>query len=340
MNSLYNKHLLTLLDYTPAEIQYLLDLAALLKVQKKSGTEQQALKGKNIALIFEKDSTRTRCAFEIGAADQGAHTTYLGPTGSQMNKKESLKDTARVLGSMFDAIEFRGFAQSDVEALALYSGVPVWNGLTDSDHPTQTLANFLTLREQIDKPLNELTYVYVGHGQSNMCQALMSGAVKLGMNFRLVGPSAYFPKGAFYEQCLQVAEETGATIQCFDDVKAGVNGADVIYTGVWVTMGDPYELWKERIEQFLPYQVNRAMMEATNNPNAVFCHCLPAFHNIETQVGKDIFERFGLDGIEVTEDVFEGPQSLAFEEAENRLHTIKAVMVATFCDYLELYGEK
>lgn len=333
MKSLHNKSLLTLLDYTPAEIEYLIDLAAKLKADKKAGVEKQLMKGKNIALVFEKDSTRTRCAFEVGAADQGAHTTYLGPTGSQMNKKESLKDTARVLGSMFDGIEFRGFAQADVETLVQYSGVPVWNGLTDLDHPTQTLANFLTLKEHVQKPWKDISFAYVGHGNCNMCNALMSGAVKLGMDFRLIGPKKYFPQGAFYETCKAIAKETGATITCTDDVATGVKGLDVIYTGVWVTMGDSYDMWEERINTFKPYQVNQTMLDLTGNPNIKFCHCLPAFHDTNTQVGKDIFERFGMNGIEVTDDVFESEASLAFEEAENRLHTIKAVMVATFGDY-------
>ncbi len=333
MESLHHKHFLTLLDYTPEEITYLINLAATLKADKKAGVEKQTLKGKNFCLIFEKDSTRTRCAFEVGAADQGAHTTYLGPSGSQMNKKESMKDTARVLGSMYDAIEFRGFAQSSVEELAKYSGVPVWNGLTDMDHPTQTLANFLTLQEHIDKPFKEIHFAYVGHGQSNMCNALMSGAVKLGVKFTLIGPKQFFPTGDFYEECKKVAAETGATITCTDQVAEGVKGLDVIYTGVWVTMGDPYELWAERINLFKPYQVNQEMMALTGNANTKFCHCLPAFHDTNTQVGKDIFERFGMNGIEVTDDVFESEHSLAFYEAENRMHTIKALMVATFVDY-------
>lgn len=333
MKSVQGKSFLTLLDYTPEEIQYFIDLAATLKAHKKSGQEVATMKGKNFALIFEKDSTRTRCAFEVGAADQGAHTTYLGPTGTQMNKKETLKDTARVLGSMYDGIEFRGFAQEDVEELAAYSGVPVWNGLTDADHPTQTLANFLTLQENLDKPLKDVSYAYVGHGQSNMCHALMIGAVKMGMDFRVIGPKKYAPAGKIYEACLEVAKETGATITFTEDVAEGVKGLDVIYTGVWVTMGDTYDMWEARINEFKPYRITQEMIDLTGNPNVKFCHCLPAFHNTDTQVGKDIYERFGLDGIEVTEDVFEGPHSLAFQEAENRLHTIKAVMVATFSDY-------
>ena len=325
-----------MLDYTPEEIKYYLALAAKLKADKKSGKEVQSLKEKNFVLIFEKDSTRTRCAFEVGAADQGAHTTYLGPNGSQMNKKESLKDTARVLGSMYDAIEFRGFNQADVETLAKFSGVPVWNGLTDMDHPTQTLANLLTLQENIDKPLNEISFAYVGHGQSNMCNALMSGAVKMGMDFRLIGPKQYFPAGPFYEECKKIAAETGAKITVTDNVEKGVKGLDVIYTGVWVTMGDTYDMWADRINTFKPYQITKEMLEMTGNPNVKFCHCLPAFHDTNTEVGKDIFSRFGMNGIEVTDDVFESEASLAFEEAENRLHTIKAIMVASFGDYEKL----
>lgn len=337
MKSLHNKSFLTLLDYSPEEIQYLLDLSAKLKADKKAGLEKQTMKGKNIALIFEKDSTRTRCAFEVGAADQGAHTTYLGPTGSQMNKKESLKDTARVLGSMFDGIEFRGFDQKDVEELAEFSGVPVWNGLTDLDHPTQTLANFLTLMEHIDKPLNEISYAYVGHGSCNMCHALMIGAVKMGMDFRIIGPKKYHPvDDPVFEQCQAIAKETGATITVTDDVESGVKGLDVIYTGVWVTMGDSYDMWEERINTFKPYQITKEMLAMTGNPDVKFCHCLPAFHDTNTQVGKDIFERFGMNGIEVTDEVFESDASLAFQEAENRLHTIKAVMVSTFGDYENL----
>lgn len=336
MESLHHKHFLTLLDYTPEEIEYLIQLAATLKADKKNGTEKQTLKGKNFCLIFEKDSTRTRCAFEVGAADQGAHTTYLGPSGSQMNKKESLKDTARVLGSMYDAIEFRGFSQASVEELSKYSGVPVWNGLTDMDHPTQTLANFLTLKEHIQKPFQDIHFAYVGHGQSNMCHALMSGAAKLGMKFTLIGPKQFFPAGEFYEKCVEVAKETGATISYTDNVEEGVQGLDVIYTGVWVTMGDPYDLWEERINMFKPYQVTKHMLDMTGNPEVKFCHCLPAFHDTNTQVGKDIFERFGMDGIEVTDEVFESEHSLAFYEAENRLHTIKALLVATFVDYEQI----
>lgn len=333
MNPLQKKSFLTMTDYTPEEFAYFLKLAAKLKKDKKEGKEIKTLSGKNFALIFEKDSTRTRCAFEVAAREQGAATTYLGPTGSQIGKKESIADTARVLGSMFDAIEFRGFAQSAVEELAEKAGVPVWNGLTDYDHPTQTLANFLTLTEHFEKPLSELSFAYVGHGQSNMAHALMAGAALSGMDFRIIGPAEYFPEDDFTAKCKEIAKVTGATFTFTDDPVAGVKGLDVIYTGVWVTMGDPYELWGERIQKFMPYRVTMEMIKNTGNPDTVFCHCLPAFHNTETKVGKDIFDRFGLDGIEVTDDVFEAPFSLAFQEAANRLPTIKAVMVASFADY-------
>ncbi len=333
MQSLIGQSFLTLADLSPTEFQYYLKLAAKLKQDKKEGKEIQTLSGKNFALIFEKDSTRTRCAFEVAARDQGAATTYLGPTGSQIGKKESIADTARVLGSMFDAIEFRGFAQDAVTELSQKAGVPVWNGLTDYDHPTQTLANFLTLSEHFQKPLSEISFAYVGHGQSNMAHALMMGAALCGMDFRIIGPAEYFPEPEFLAQCQEKAKETGATFTCTDDPVSGVRGLDVIYTGVWVTMGDPYELWGERIQKFLPYRVTTEMIRNTGNPDTVFCHCLPAFHNTETKVGKDIFDRFGLDGIEVTDEVFEAPFSLAFQEAANRLPTIKAVMVASFADY-------
>lgn len=333
MESLKRKSFLTLADLTPEEFQYYLALSAKLKKDKREGKEIQTLSGKNFALIFEKDSTRTRCAFEVAAREQGAATTYLGPTGSQIGKKESIADTARVLGSMFDAIEFRGFAQAAVTELSEKAGVPVWNGLTDYDHPTQTLANFLTLSEHFKKPLSEISFAYVGHGQSNMAHALMMGAALCGMDFRIIGPAEYFPEPAFVAACEEKAKETGATFTCTDDAEGGVQGLDVIYTGVWVTMGDPYELWGERIQKFLPYRVTADMIRCTGNPDTVFCHCLPAFHNTETKVGRDIFDRFGLDGIEVTDEVFEAPYSLAFQEAANRLPTIKAVMVASFADY-------
>jgi len=324
---------LTLLDFTPAEIGYLLDLAAELKAKKRAGIPHDTLRGKNVALIFEKTSTRTRCSFEVAAHDLGMGTTYLDPTGSQIGKKESIADTARVLASMFDGIEYRGFKQSAVEELAAKAGVPVWNGLTDYDHPTQTLANFLTLKEHFNKPLNELSFAYVGHGQSNMAHALMAGAALAGMDFRIIGPAQFFPEDDFLAKCQKIAEKTGATFTFTDDPVEGVKGLDVIYTGVWVTMGDPYELWGERIKLFMPYRITMDMIKNTGNPDTVFCHCLPAFHNTETKVGKDIYERFGLDGIEVTDDVFEAPFSLAFQEAANRLPTIKAVMVASFAEY-------
>lgn len=333
MKSLQNHSFLSILDYTPEEFAYYLDLAEKLKQDKAAGKEIKTLSGKNFALIFEKDSTRTRCAFEVAAHDQGAYTTYLGPTGTQIGKKESIADTARVLGSMFDAIEFRGYAQSAVEELAAKAGVPVWNGLTDYDHPTQTLANFLTLKEHFKKPLNRLSYAYVGHGQSNMAHALMAGAALAGMDFKIIGPAQYFPEDDFTAKCKKIAEKTGATFTFTDDPVEGVKGLDVIYTGVWVTMGDPYDLWGERIKLFMPYRITMDMIKNTGNPDTVFCHCLPSFHNTETKVGKDIYERFGLDGIEVTDDVFEAPFSLAFQEAANRLPTIKAVMVATFGEY-------
>ncbi|WP_142413981.1 ornithine carbamoyltransferase [Hathewaya massiliensis] len=332
MFNLRNRHFLTLMDFTPKEINYFLDLARDLKRAKYAGTEQQRLKGKNIALIFEKTSTRTRCAFEVAAYDQGAHVTYLGPSGSQIGKKESMADTARVLGRMFDGIEYRGFAQETVEELAKYAGVPVWNGLTDADHPTQILADFLTIREHFDKPLNQIKFVYAGDGRNNMANALMIGAAKMGMDFRIVAPKELFPEEELVAQCNEVAKSTGATITITDDVKAGVKDVDVIYTDVWVSMGEPDEVWAERIKLLKPYQVNKEMMEATGNPKTKFMHCLPAYHDLKTAVGRDINEKFGLNGMEVTDDVFESEASIAFDEAENRMHTIKAVMVATLGD--------
>lgn len=332
MFNLRNRHFLTLMDFTPKEINYFLDLARDLKRAKYAGTEQQRLKGKNIALIFEKTSTRTRCAFEVAAYDQGAHVTYLGPSGSQIGKKESMADTARVLGRMFDGIEYRGFAQETVEELAKYAGVPVWNGLTDADHPTQILADFLTVREHFDKPLSQIKFVYAGDGRNNMANALMIGAAKMGMDFRIVAPKELFPEEELVAQCNEVAKSTGATITITDDVKAGVKDVDVIYTDVWVSMGEPDEVWAERIKLLKPYQVNKEMMEATGNPKTKFMHCLPAYHDLKTAVGRDINEKFGLNGMEVTDDVFESEASIVFDEAENRMHTIKAVMVATLGD--------
>ena len=327
--NLRNRSFLKLLDFTPKEIQYLLDLARDLKRAKYTGTEQPRLKGKNIALIFEKTSTRTRCSFEVAAYDQGAHVTYLGPSGSQIGIKESMKDTARVLGRMFDGIEYRGFAQTTVEQLAEYSGVPVWNGLTNEFHPTQILADFMTMQEHVDKPLNQVSYAYLGDARFNMGNSLMVGGCKMGMDVRIVAPKSLWPNPELVETCRKIAAETGATLTITDDVDAGVKGCDFLYTDIWVSMGEPDEVWKERISMLMPYQVNAKMMARTGNPKCKFMHCLPSYHNLETQAGRDVYKKFGLDGIEVTEDVFESENSIVFDEAENRMHTIKAVMVAT-----------
>ena len=327
--NLKNRSFLKLLDFTPAEIQYLLDLAADLKAAKKAGTEKQTMKGKNIALIFEKTSTRTRCSFEVAAYDQGAHVTYLGPTGSQIGIKESMKDTARVLGRMFDGIEYRGFAQATVEDLARYAGVPVWNGLTNEFHPTQILADFLTMREHVSKPLSQVSYAYLGDARYNMGNSLLVGGAKMGMDVRIVAPKALQPAAELVAECRRVAAETGARITITDDVAAGVKGCDFIYTDIWVSMGEPDEVWKERIAMLKPYQVNAELMAKTGNPSCKFMHCLPSYHNRETKAGEDVFRKFGMDGVEVTEEVFESPASIVFDEAENRMHTIKAVMVAT-----------
>ena len=327
--NLRNRSFLKLLDFSPREIQFLLDLAADLKKAKYTGTEQQRLRGKNIALIFEKTSTRTRCAFETAAYDQGAHVTYLGPTGSQIGIKETMKDTARVLGRMYDGIEYRGFAQKTVEELAEFSGVPVWNGLTNEFHPTQVLADFLTMREHAGKPLNQVSYAYLGDARFNMGNSLLVGGAKMGMDVRIVSPKALQPAAELVEECKRIAAETGARITITDDVDAGVRGCDFIYTDIWVSMGEPDEVWKERIGMLMPYQVNARLMERTGNPNCKFMHCLPSYHNRDTKAGEDVYQKFGLDGIEVTEEVFEGPNSIVFDEAENRMHTIKAVMVAT-----------
>lgn len=327
--NLKNRHFLKELDFTPQEIKFLLDLAFELKKSKYAGTEQPRLKGKNIALIFEKDSTRTRCAFEIAALDQGAHVTYLGPSGSQIGKKESMKDTARVLGRMYDGIEYRGYAQTIVEDLAKYSGVPVWNGLTNEFHPTQMLADFMTMMEHTDKPLNQVTFAFLGDAKNNVGNSLMVGAAKMGMDFRAVAPKSCQPEAALVAQCLEIAKETGARITVTDNVETGVKGCDFLYTDVWVSMGEPTEVWAERIKLLKPYQVNMDVVNKTGNPDVKFLHCLPAFHNRETTIGEEIFQKFGLDGLEVTDDVFESKRSIVFDEAENRLHTIKAVMVAT-----------
>jgi ornithine carbamoyltransferase len=327
--NLRNRSFLTLMDYSPKEIEFLLDLSAELKRAKYAGTEQQKLKGKNIALLFEKDSTRTRCAFEVAALDQGAHVTYLGPSGSQMGKKESIADTARVLGRMYDGIEYRGYSQKTVEDLAKYSGVPVWNGLTDADHPTQVLADFLTAQEHLKKPYNKIVFVYSGDGRNNVANALLIGAVKMGMDFRVVSPKSLFPAQDLLDRCLAVAAETGAKITCTDNLEEGVKGADVIYTDVWVSMGEPDSVWEERIKILKPFQVTKEMLDMTGNPNVLFEHCLPAFHDLNTSVGMEMYKKFGVKEMEVTDEVFEGKNSVVFDEAENRMHTIKAVMVAT-----------
>ncbi len=327
--NLRNRHFLKELDFTPQEIKFLLDLAFDLKKAKYAGTEQQKLKGKNIVLLFEKDSTRTRCAFETAAYDQGAHVTYLGPSGSQMGKKESMKDTARVLGRMYDGIEYRGYGQNIVEALAQYSGVPVWNGLTNEFHPTQMLADFMTMLEHTDKPLNKISFAFLGDAKNNVGNSLMVGAAKMGMDFRAAAPAKCQPAAELVEKCREIAKTTGAKITITDNVDEAVKGVDFLYTDVWVSMGEPDSVWEERIRLLKPYQVNMDVVRKTGNPRVKFLHCLPAFHNRATKVGEEIFKKFGLDGMEVTEEVFESDRSIVFDEAENRLHTIKAVMVAT-----------
>ncbi|MEY8713381.1 ornithine carbamoyltransferase [Mangrovibacter phragmitis] len=328
--SLKNKNFLKLLDFTPAEIHYLLELAASLKAAKKAGTEKKTLAGKNIALIFEKTSTRTRCAFEVGAFDQGAQVTYLGPTGSQIGHKESMKDTARVLGRMYDGIEYRGYGQAIVEELGQYAGVPVWNGLTNEFHPTQILADLMTMQEHTPgRALKDIAFAYLGDARNNMGNSLMVGAAKMGMDIRLVAPKAFWPEPELVAQCQDIAKQTGARIMLTDNVQEGVAGVDFLYTDVWVSMGEAKEAWAERVALMKPYQINDAVVEATGNPQVKFMHCLPAFHNDETTVGKEIEKTWGLKGLEVTESVFESPRSIVFDEAENRMHTIKAVMVAT-----------
>ena len=326
--NLKNRSFLKLLDFSPKEIDYMLNLAADLKAAKYAGTERQMLKGKNIVLLFEKDSTRTRCAFEVAALDQGAHVTYLGPSGSQMGKKESMKDTARVLGRMYDGIEYRGYSQQIVETLGAYAGVPVFNGLTTEFHPTQILADFLTMREHADKPLSKVAFCYLGDARNNMGNSLMVGAAKMGIDFRAAAPKACWPNEELVAKCREIAKETGAKITLTENVKEGVKGCDFLYTDVWVSMGEPENVWEERIKLLKPYQINKAAMEATGNPNVKFMHCLPAFHNRETLVGEDMFKKFGIGAMEVTEEVFESGASIVFDEAENRMHTIKAVMVA------------
>ncbi|TBL77994.1 ornithine carbamoyltransferase [Obesumbacterium proteus] len=331
MSQLYQHHFLRLLDFTPADIAYLLTLAAELKQAKKAGNEPQTLKGKNIALIFEKDSTRTRCSFEVAAYDQGANVTYLGSNGSQIGHKESIKDSARVLGRMYDAIQYRGWGQDVVETLAQYASVPIWNGLTNEFHPTQILADLLTIQEHMPhKPLSQVKLAYLGDARNNMGNSLLEGAALMGMELRLVAPKACWPEAELVAQCQAIADKTGAKLVLTEDLAEGVKDADFLYTDVWVSMGEPKEVWKERIAQLLPYQINMNVIKLTGNPHVKFLHCLPAFHDDQTAVGKQMAEQYGLHGgMEVTDEVFESEHSIVFDEAENRLHTIKAVMVAT-----------
>jgi len=331
--NLRNRNFVKLLDFTPAEIKFLLKLSADLKAAKYGGYEEPTLTGKNIALIFEKSSTRTRTSFEVAAYDQGANVTYLGPGGSHIGHKETMKDTARVLGRTYDGVEYRGFAQATVETLAEYAGVPVWNGLTDEFHPTQILADVLTMTEHTYKNLPEIAYCFMGDARNNMGNSLMVGGCKLGMDVRLCGPKHQWPEESLVETCREIAAQTGARLTLTDDVAEGVKGADYLYTDVWVSMGEPDSVWEERVGLLKPYQVNAKAMELTGNPDVKFMHCLPAFHNTDTEVGKEMEEKFGLEqGMEVTEEVFESPASIVFDEAENRMHTIKAIMVATLGD--------
>ncbi|TET39351.1 MAG: ornithine carbamoyltransferase [Anaerolineales bacterium] len=330
--NLRNRNFLKLLDFTPEEIKFLLKLSADLKAAKYGGYEQQTLTGKNIALIFEKASTRTRTAFEVAAFDQRANVTYLGPSGSHIGHKETMKDTARVLGRSYDGIEYRGFGQEIVETLAEYAGVPVWNGLTNEFHPTQILADVLTMTEHSYKDLPDIAYCYMGDARNNIGNSLLVGGVKLGMDVRLCAPKANWPEERLVKTCKAIAKETGARLTITDDVAKGVKGADFLYTDVWVSMGEPEEVWAERVKLMQPYQVNAEAMELTGNPYVKFMHCLPAFHNTETKIGKKMNEKLGLESMEVTEDVFESAASIVFDEAENRMHTIKAIMVATLGD--------
>lgn len=330
--NLRNRSFVKLLDFTPGEIKFLLKLSADLKAAKYGGYEQPKLTGKNIALIFEKSSTRTRTAFEVAAYDQGAHVTYLGPSGSQIGHKETMKDTARVLGRSYDGIEYRGFAQETVEILAEYAGVPVWNGLTDMFHPTQILADVLTMAEHSYKDLPEIAYTFMGDAHNNMGNSLMVGGCKLGMDVRLCAPKANWPEEHLVETCREIAAQTGARLTITDNVAEGVKGVDYLYTDVWVSMGEPDSIWEERINLLKPFQVNAEAMELTGNPEVKFLHCLPAFHNRDTKIGEEIYQKFGLESMEVTEEVFESEASIVFDEAENRMHTIKAIMVATLGD--------
>jgi len=326
---LKGQNLLDVGQLTKKEFIALLDLASELKAAKKSGSERQMLAQKEIVLIFEKTSTRTRCAFEVAAYDQGAHVTYLGPDGSQIGHKESMKDTARVLGRMYDAIEYRGFSQDLVETLAKYAGVPVYNGLTDEFHPTQMLADVLTMREHASKPLEQIAYAFLGDARNNMGRSLLETGAMLGMDVRIVAPQELWPDAHFVEQHRAIAATTGARINVTENVDEGVKGADFVHTDVWVSMGESHDVWGQRIKLLQPYQINAAVMRSTGNPNAKFMHCLPAFHNRETKVGQETFEHFGIDCMEVTEEVFESPASIVFDQAENRMHTIKAILVAT-----------
>ena len=327
--NLKNRHFLTIHDFSPKEVLYLLDLARDLKRAKYAGVETRRLVGKNVALIFEKDSTRTRCAFEVACHDQGASVTYLGPSGSQIGKKESMKDTARVLGRMYDAIEYRGYGQAIVDELAKWAGVPVYNGLTDEFHPTQILADLLTMREHTDKPLSQISYAYLGDARNNMGNTLMLGGALMGMDVRLGAPKHLWPVDELVAKANALASASGGKVTLTEDPKAAVAGVDFVHTDVWVSMGEPDSVWAERIKLLLPYQVNATLMAATGNPKAKFLHCLPAFHNRQTKIGEDIFQKFGIEAMEVADDVFESPASVVFDQAENRLHTIKAVLVAT-----------
>ena len=330
--NLKGRNFLTLLDFSEEEIRYLLDLSKRLKEEKRNGIKHDVLKGKNVVLLFEKDSTRTRCAFEVAAADLGMNAVYIGSSGSQMGKKESIKDTARVLGRMFDGIEYRGYAQETVECLAKYSGVPTWNGLTEKFHPTQILADFLTM-EEYKGSLKGLKFAYLGDGRYNMGNSYMVGSARMGIDFRMVGPKELWPSQELIEKCQEIAKLSGAKITLTESVEEGVKDADVVSTDVWVSMGEPDEVWAERIKMLKKYQVNKELMSLAKS-DAIFIHCLPSFHNLETKVGKDVYNKFGLNGLEVTEDVFESEKSKVFDEAENRLHTIKAVMLATMKETL------
>ncbi|MCX8958500.1 ornithine carbamoyltransferase [Erwinia psidii] len=334
MSQLYKRHFLRLLDFTPAQITALLALAARLKKARKNGEETPYLKGKNIALIFEKDSTRTRCSFEVAAYDQGANVTYLGPSGSQIGHKESMKDTARVLGRMYDGIQYRGHGQELVESLAQHAGVPVWNGLTNEFHPTQLLADLLTMQEHLpEKAFSEMTFAYVGDAHNNMGNTMLEAAALVGLDLRLVAPKSCWPDAKLVEECRKAAEKTGGKITLTEDIAGGVNGADFIYTDVWVSMGEPKEVWQSRIALLRPYQVNSEMLRLTGNPQVKFLHCLPALHDDQTTLGQQMAEQYDLHGgMEVTDEVFESGHSVVFDQAENRLHTIKAVMVATLSD--------